>query len=247
MSRPVLFATLFLFLFVVFVLGYRIAADSPALGVLVFLGGVLAVFFVLFRRSVRGAHANNRGLTLLGEGRLVEALASFEEAQKDMGRNPLPRFNAGFANLWLWRLEEARVALDGASKTLRGKPLRMIAAPALLLIASLQNERARADELARELATLKVERSSVAAMSQAVWHARGQRWSQVLDSLSLERTRPLGGPARAVADALRAWASAELGMPRAPVDTVGVFGETGPSAVGKWWPEFAQFLERVSR
>ncbi|MFZ5442786.1 MAG: hypothetical protein ACOZQL_22450 [Myxococcota bacterium] len=221
-------------------------ADSPLLALTLFVGIVTAVLVLTLRRSQRGAHQNNRGITLMAEGRLVEAIAAFEAAAKDMGVNPLPPFNVAMTKLWLWRLEESRVGLEKTTTTLRGRPLRQMAAPALLFIAALQNDRAKAVVLEKEIAALQLERSAVVAMGRAVFHAREKRWKDVLDDLTLERTRPLGGPARAVADALRGWALVELGGTCPPLDTVGVFGETGPAALRQWWPEFADFLERVA-
>jgi enoyl-CoA hydratase/carnithine racemase len=175
---------------------------------------------------------------------LTEAIALFEQAGRAMGRNPLPRFNVGGACLWLWRLDEAETALDAASRMLQGRPLRVIAAPLLMLISALKNEPARVQERAAELARLQLERGAVAAMARAVMAARAGSWAEVQRELSLERMRPLGGPARAMADALRAWAITEAGGACPPIDAVGVFGETGPAAVARWWPAFAEFLQR---
>jgi len=219
------------------------ATRSLPLGLFVGLIGLLVFLLFVFNRTREGANINNRGLTLMGEGRLVDAIDHFERAQKLMPRSPMPGFNTGLAKLWLWRLEEARVALEKATSTIAGKPLRIIAAPALTLIAALQNDQARFQNHMQELGMLQVERGGVASMAKAVMAARARSWREVLDTLSLERTRPLGGPARAIADALRCWATVEVGGRPLPIDFVGVFGETGPSAVKQWWPEFAAFLE----
>lgn len=237
-------------LIVALVIGVAIAGvvmpSSPLLGVLIFAVVAVGVVVLSLRRSQRGAHQNNRGITLMSEGRLVEAIAAFEAASKDMGINPLPPFNIAMARLWLWKLEESRAGLEKATTTVRGRPLRQMATPALLFIAAMQNDRAKAVVLEKEVDALQLGRSAVVAMGRAVFHAREGRWKEVLDDLSLERTRPLGGPARAVADALRGWALVELGGTCPPLDAVGVFGETGPSAIRQWWPQFADFLERVT-
>jgi hypothetical protein len=224
--------------------GFIATIDRPI--AVVFGGGAFMIWLIVVRtRAQRGAAVNNTGLTLMGEGRIVEALAKFEEA-KGLLSSPLPTFNIGMASLWLWRLDEARLALEAATTTLAGAPMRVIAMPALHLIATLQSDAPRVAKYAQELVTLKNERSSIVHMARAVVALREKRWKDVLDALSLQNTRPLGGPARATADAMRAWAMVEVGAPCPPIDHVGVFGETGPAAVRKWWPEFAEFLERTA-
>ncbi len=214
------------------------------LGLLVFTVVVVGGVVLRLRAVQQGAHLNNRGLTLLSEGRLTEAIALFGQAQRTMWPNPLPRFNLGSAYVWLWRLDEAELALDAATRTLQGRPLRMIAAPLLMLISALKNEPDRVQARALEVEGLGLDRSAVRAMALGVMAAREGRWADVHRELSLERTRPLGGPARALADALRAWATTQSSGACPPIDAVGVFGETGPAAVARWWPAFAEFLQR---
>ena len=218
---------------------------APTVSLVVAGLGIPGWLIVVSRRSQRGAVVNNRGLTLMSEGRLVEAIAALEEA-KGLLVSPLPTFNIGMASLWLWRLDEARTQLEKSTSTRAGRPLRVIATPALFFIANVQNDAARTATYEAELKPLGAERSSVVHIGRAVRFARDRNWREVLNALSLSNTRPLGGPARAVADALRAWATVELGGTCPPIDHVGVFGETGPAAVRVWWPEFADFLERTA-
>lgn len=231
-------------LVVAFFFAYALATFvDTTLGMFVFLASAGAFIAWRLWSVQRGAHTNNRGLTLLGEGRLTEAIALFEEARRIMGRNPLPRFNLGVANLWLWRLADAETLIDSSTKTLQGRPLRLLALPMLQFISAVKNERARFEERTAELAKLNNDRSPMSAMARAVFAARAGDWAGVSKELSLERTRPLGGPSRSVADALRGWANVQRGGRAPAIDAVGVFGETGPTAVAAWWPEFAKFVQ----
>jgi hypothetical protein len=210
--------------------------------------GIFVTLAMIIRGNAAGAQANNRGITLLSEGRLTEAIASFEVARRAIGAlNPLPPYNIALANLWLWKLDEARNGLESASKAMLGRPLRQMAVPPLLLIAAVQNDAPRAAALEQEVKTLQLDRAPVVAIARAAFFARTGEWKRVLDTLTLERTRPLGGPARALADAIRSWATVEVGGARFGVDAVGVFGETGPTALAKWWPELARFIESAAR
>jgi len=214
----------------------------------VFVIGIFVTLALTIRVNAAGGHANNRGITLLSEGRLTEAIASFELARRSMGSlSPLPPYNIALANLWLWKLDEARNGLDSSSKMTLGKPLRQMAVPPLILIAAVQNDAPRAAALEQEVKTLQLDRAPVVAIARAAFFARAGEWKRVLDTLTLERTRPLGGPARALADSIREWATAELGGARHGVDAIGVFGETGPTALAKWWPELARFIESAAR
>lgn len=218
------------------------------LGLAVFVVGMGATLALTIRVNAAGGHANNRGITLLSEGRLTEAIVSFELARRSLGpMSPLPPYNIALANLWLWKLDESRHGLESASKAMLGGPLRQMAVPPLLLIAAVQNDAPRAAALEQEVKTLQLDRAPVVAIARAAFFARAGAWKRVLDTLTLERTRPLGGPARALADAIRSWATAELGGVRPAVDAVGVFGETGPTALAKWWPELARFIESAAR
>ncbi len=218
---------------------------QPAL-IFLFLPLVIVMIIWALRRGQRGARENNRAIALMNEGRYVEAIAAFEAAASLMPRSPLPGYNIGNASIWLWRLEDARVRIDKATRTLAGRPIRIMAVPGLAFIAAMQKDKPRADALDKEIETLNLSRGPMVLLARAVWLARDEKWREVMDALDFNRIRALGGPARAVADALRAWAMVKTGQPLPPIDRVGVFGETGPDALRKWWPEFAEFLESTA-
>lgn len=206
----------------------------------------LAVFVVIwvffYRRVSRGAQINNQGLMQLGEGRLSEALKNFETSSRLMRLNPMPRLNVGVALVYLWRLDEAEVALRKAIGGFQGGALRVVALPTLAFVAAMRGDLKALEQYGTDIAAMKLEGNALWAVSLAIRAARQQNWSALLQTLTLARTRPLGGPARAVADALRAWATEQTTGVRSSVDAVGVFGETGPQALERWWPEFAQFV-----
>lgn len=212
---------------------------------LVALAATLVAFALLRRRIGRGAQLNNRGLMLLQEGRVVDALATFDSAKSSLWLNPLPTYNRGVALFMLWRLAEGAETMDRASRSRNGKPLRVVAVPTLLLIAALQGDAARAADLELEVKAQQLEDAPLVTLARAVTHARAQRWSDALALLTAARVRPLGGGSRALAEAVRAWCLEQLGQPVPPVDVVGVFGEAGPQGLTKAWPELATFLDRA--
>jgi hypothetical protein len=57
--------------------------------------------------------------------------------------------------------------------------------------------------------------------------------------------KQLGGGTGALVNALRAWAIERTTGELRHVDRVLLFGETGPQAVEKVWPELAQFVARA--
>lgn len=208
----------------------------------------LALFaFWFVRRAQAGAALNNRGLTQLHEGRVFEALASFERAQRQLWRNPLPHYNRGVALFFLWRLDEGRDVMDRATRSRMGKALRIVAVPTLFLIAALQEDADRAAGLDAEVKALGLTSAPLVLVARAVQHARAKRWDEALRLLGVDQVRPLGGNQRALAEALRSWCQEQLGQRPTPVDVVGVFGEAGPQALQKAWPDFADFLARAPR
>lgn len=234
-------------LLVAFLAGYLVSPVSRELGIALFVLPIVAFLVFTVRRSTDGAKENNRAVSLLSEGRYVEAIAAFERADKRL-RSPLPRYNIGNASVWLWRLDDANRLLEKATSTLAGKPLRIMVVPTLAFIAAIKNDRARSVLVDKEVESFALTRAPMVQLSRAAWLAREGRWGDVQATLSMDVTRRLGGPARCVADALRAWALAESGQPVPPiVDPVGIFGETGPDALRKWWPEFADFLVKVGQ
>ena len=232
-------------LIVAFLVGYLVAPTSLYLGLACFLVPIAAFIVATVRRANAAARENNRAVSLLTEGRYVESIAAFEKAEQGM-RSPLPGYNIGNANLWLWRLDEAIARIEKSTKTMAGKPLRIMAVPTLAFAAAVKNDRARAVLLEKEVETFALARSPVVLLARAVWLAREARWEEVQATLSMEVTRRLGGTPRSFADALRAWAMVNTGQPLPPIDPVGVFGETGPDALRQWWPEFAGFLTSAS-
>jgi len=236
----------FLLLFLGFFVAFSISKDHQKLAIVFGAAPAIGYIVAIIIDAQRGARENSRGLLLLTEGRCVEALAAFESAAVLMPLSAIPRYNVGNANVWLWKLEEARTQIQAATEWMSGAALRSIAVPTLAYIAAIQNTRPRADELNKEIETLKIAGNPVVLLAQAVWFAREEKWGEVMRSIEIERVRVLGGPTRAFADALRAWAMVKTGQPLPPIDRVGVFGETGPDALKKWWPEFTEFLKSTA-
>lgn len=237
----------FLVLVLCFLAGYLVAPRNLPGALFIFIAPVLTFIVWTVRRAQRGARENNRAIALMNEGRFVDAIAAFEAAASLTPRSPLPAYNIGNASLWLWRLDDARTRIDKATRTIAGRPLRIMAVPTLAFIAAVQKDRSRADALEKEVEALNLTRGPLVLLARAVWLARDEKWREVLEALEFNRIRALGGPARAVADALRAWAMVQTGQPLPLVDRVGVFGETGPEALKHWWPEFTDFLESCAK
>jgi hypothetical protein len=225
-----------------FIGGYAVGGTNRFVGIAVFVIPVVAFVVWTVRRGQQGARLNNRAIALLAEGRLVDAVAAFTEAERLISRSPLPGYNIGCASIWLWRLDEARPRIEKATRGLAGGPIRIMAVPQLCFIAAVANDRARADALMKEVERFQLMKAPLVNVSRAVWAARSQRWAEVLNELEFGRVRALGGPARAFSDALRGWAMVQTGQPEPLLDAVGVFGETGPDALKKWWPEFAEYI-----
>jgi hypothetical protein len=236
----------FLVILLSFFGGYFGVQGNRTAGMLLFVVPVVAFIIWTVRRAQRGARENNRAISLMSEGRYVEAIAAFEIAAGLMPRSPLPGYNAGSASIWLWRLDDARTRIEKSTTTFAGRPIRIMAVPSLAFIAAVQNDRSRAEALDKEIETLNLTHGPMVLLARAVWFARDEKWREVMDALDFNRIRALGGPSRAVADALRAWAMVKTGQPLPPIDRVGVFGETGPEALKKWWPEFTLFLESTA-
>ncbi len=213
----------------------------------VMLAATAGLTLLFVRRAQGGAQLNNRGLSQLHEGRVVEALATFEAARKQLWLNPLPSYNRGVALFLLWRLTEGRDEIDKASASRQGKALRIVAVPTLLLIAALQDDADRLAGLQAEVKRLGLDAAPLVTVAHAIQHARASRWTEALGYLTVDKLRPLGGNQRALAEALRAWCLEQLGQESLPIDVVGVFGEAGPQVLTQVWPDFAAYLGRARR
>lgn len=69
--------------------------------------------------------------------------------------------------------------------------------------------------------------------------------AEAADLLRRRETRMLGGPARALADALYSWSLDRQGHPPRPIDRVTLFGEASTDALRRVWPELADFVDRA--
>ena len=82
-------------------------------------------------------------------------------------------------------------------------------------------------------------------LTTAVLAVRAGDFAEGRRSLSVYEIRLLGGPTRGLADALSAWCLEQTTGERRHVDRLGLFGEAGPDAIRRFWPELADFLERA--
>lgn len=107
----------------------------------------LSLFFVFFALNLRKQRTMvqllARGSALLGQGRVAQAHAIYEEAHALMPKSPSPRLGLAQSNLQLWRLDQALTQLSEGTTGMVGKALRAIAVPSLSLVAALTNDRAR--------------------------------------------------------------------------------------------------------
>jgi hypothetical protein len=88
-------------------------------------------------------------------------------------------------------------------------------------------------------------RSGTALLAQAVIAIRGDDFASARSSLAAYEIRLLGGPTRGLADALSAWCLEQTTGERRHVDRLGLFGEAGPDALRRFWPELSDFVERA--
>ncbi|MDX2010082.1 MAG: hypothetical protein SFW67_07830 [Myxococcaceae bacterium] len=211
--------------------------------------GAAAVAFVLIIIRSRGANADAlEGIAQLNQGRFSDALAAFERGLARFPQSNALVFNTGIALLSLWRVAEADAAFSKAAGMKLARltfDVTQMLEPQRALVAALLG---RADEAQRHLASceqLGLGRSAHVLLARAVLSVRAGDFAEGRRQLGVYEVRLLGGPGRGLADALSAWCLEQTTGERRHVDRLGLFGEAGPDAIRRFWPELAEFLERA--
>jgi hypothetical protein len=244
-------------LFVFFYVGFRRTApdgdERPPVALVDFLPWLtvvaLFVFFLVFLwLNSRWLKGHNEGIVLLQQGRAVEALEHFKTARAHT-KSALPVLNVGIASLQVWLLPEAISALEefrtrGGSVMKGGAPGTMpLASAALALAYALRGERARAQAMVAESAG-----SATGRLAEVVIAARSGEWIEAQRLLTQHALLldQLGGPHRALTDAVQALVASKLGVPGGRVDRVRLFRETSGEGLKQAWPELVEFVDRVA-
>jgi tetratricopeptide (TPR) repeat protein len=238
------FALLFVTVFIVFA--------APDLDLVVRLaifvvGLVVTVVFLTLRNRRVNADAL-QGIALLNQGRFSDALAAFQRGLAKYSRSNALVFNTGLCFLALWRVSEADAAFAKAAGMTLARltfDVTTMLVPQRALVAALLG---RTDEARAHVATcqqLGLSRSAQVFLTTAVLAVRAGDFAEGRRALSVYEIRLLGGPTRGLADALSAWCLEQTTGERRHVDRLGLFGEAGPDAIRRFWPELADFLERA--
>ena len=212
---------------------------------------VLAVLIGYVKFRTRWQKGNNEAVALLNQGRTVEALERFRDVAKKSD-NPLPLFNIGVASLQLWRLDEAVRTLQAARKAqgklIAGTGIHPHALQSLALAFALQGKLEESKQALAEGARLGSPLGPMTQLSSVVLAARSGDWpgAQALLNQHAMVLDQLGGPMRALADAVRALVASKVGGPGGSVDRVRLFRETSAEGLKQGWPELVEFVERVS-
>lgn len=206
-----------------------LAASIAVLGTYCF--APLCVAGLVWWVATRSRRARVRGMMAMGEGRLVEALSAFELCEDKL-------LLKGQAQLWLWRLGQAIADLEGAI-SFNPPKYEDQAAPYIALATALRNDRDVDSWLLRSMAGAPGS-ASEARLAAAVMAARKGAWADavgVMQSLMFTNVR-----ARALRDALQAWALTMLdGQPRS-VDAASLLGEGSITDLEQGFPAFAAVL-----
>ncbi len=205
------------------------------------------VTFVLIFLNQRRANADSlTGITLLNQGRFSEAVQAFELGIKRHPRSHVFIFNRGIALASLWRTAEADVAFEKAAgmrvANLTFNLERMVL-PQRALSAALLGKQERSNQLIADAEKLGLTRSAHLTISKAVNAMRANELDHAKELLAAYEVKLLGGPVRGLADALTAWCAAQRTGQVRPIDKVALFGEAGPDALRKVWPELTAFVE----
>ncbi len=253
-KKSVLFSVSLLVLFIAF---YQLFNDTPAgdaepIGLSAptglrwdWAGIVFVSFFGLFYWRLKRVEKHNlAGITLLAEGRYLEALEAFQKAP----RHVATIHNAGVAQLGLWRVAEAEASFARilAKPAFVVRSLRVHAAPFRALALALLGRRSEAASQLAECDTLQVGATWNAILARAVLAARAGDWTEARELLARPNLNEPGGRCRGLAEALKLWAAEQLSGPghSGNLDRVALFGESGPEVFQEIWPEFHRFLER---
>ena len=182
------------------------------------------------------ANQNNAGVLLLRSGRTVAGLKKFEAADAN-GHSAVYAFNIALAELYLLRLDRSKAAFDRARR--RGIPthlrLHYEANYALCCALSVSSPAALP-------AKLLARQDPDALLAQGVTLARTGAWASAEQVLLRRELKQLGGFARALSEAVAAFAAWHLRGERHRIDRTMLFGEVGDEGLSRGWPELAEFL-----
>lgn len=209
--------------------------------------GVGLVTFVLVVLNQRRANADSlTGITFLNQGRFSEAVKAFEQGIKRHPRSHVFTFNRGVALSSLWRTHEADEAFaKAASMRLSNLTfnLERMVLPQRALTSALLGRATESAKFIDEAARVGLDRSAHLTIAKAVNAVRANELVKARELLAAYEVKLLGGPVRGLADALTAWCALQLSAQVRPIDKVALFGEAGPDALRKVWPELTAFVE----
>lgn len=216
--------------------------DGSYLPSLVFLAvvGLIVAAVAFFGRGARKAFAaSEEGARLLNLGRPSAALEQFRAATA-LSDQPAFRFNAIVAETQLFRLTQARDALESLRKTRPPEPIASLIADQQVLIDTLLGT--ATDAIA---ASYRDREAPLARLLAAIVAVRTDRFARAHVILSESVIKQLGGYLRGLADVLIAWCAWELREERLPVDRAALFGEADAEGLLQHWPELRAFLDRA--
>ena len=205
--------------------------------------GLFVTVLVLFRWWSRRYHRMNEGVALLNQGRVLQALESFEKSRGNDSKDPAHTFNIAVAQLRLWRLEQARRGFE-AARQMKGTGqgnVAVLAPENEALVAALQGRLGDAEEALQR--TTDQSTPSQVALARGLIAARRGDWELTRKQLNSHEARQLGGVLGALMRTVDAYAVERLGGGLRPVDRVALFAEAGPEGLKNAWPELIAFVE----
>jgi tetratricopeptide (TPR) repeat protein len=207
---------------------------------------VLVVAVVLwFRHWSRKYHRMDEGVSLLNEGRTLEALERFQQKRLQNPADPVLAYNIAVAQLQLWRLEETLEELETA-KQKKGPGEGVVAArrPSLEALVCALLGRLPQARAALELAKAK-ETVGLDQITRAIIAAREEDWAQARMHLASLEAKQVGGNIGYLARTLDALCVEKMTGELRHVDRVGLFAEASPDELRRHWPELVAFVERA--
>lgn len=215
----------------------------------VFILVVFVVLFVFFLKRNQKAYAiNNDGITLLGQGRYIDALAKFREAEPLMKNQPLIHYNLGVVMMWLWQLNEAEAEFQKAKKkTAAGVDLKNLVMPQLALLYALRGNVTEARRELSDAGKLNLSAHASSLVAEGVLALRHGEARTAAQFLGRQEVKQLGGVSRALADACYNWAIEQATGEQRYVDRVMLFGEVGPDRLKAFWPELVAYVQTAKQ
>jgi tetratricopeptide (TPR) repeat protein len=212
------------------------------------IGAVVVAFVFILLRGRRANADALEGIAMLNQGRFSEALAAFQRGLARFPQSNALVFNTGVALVSMWRVAEADAAFAKAAGMKLARltfDVTSMLEPQRALVAALLGRAEDAKAHLRACEALTLGRSAHVLLAQAILAVRAGDFAEGRRQLSVYEVRLLGGPTRGLADALAAWCVEQMTGERRHVDRLGLFGEAGPDAIRRFWPELADFIERA--